>query len=318
MNQLKSYTISLILLVSFLSGCAAIKSFPESARSGETITLAVGSPEGMSRQNILVEYYPDSEPSTPYDITPGLRSVFKLYPDKASKLMLFDDSPFFPVDRIARDTGHAAWLTVITLDLPTLPVGTGVIKVTPTSPSIIYGGPSENIENVDIALEILPGSGLADDFGFIPIAFSGPITRTLSDLEPAPQLIVTPPLLDQSSGGDTRYGAIEMKITIPWLTESSLPAPNKDIFVILDPKNKMNLRTQLSLQWKRVGDEFTIMQISPKGMLLLQSKFSVVARPTSTLNSANVGISSIKFYDLDGFEVTGPLSTEYTLLTEGI
>ncbi len=312
MNQLKSYTISLILLVSFLSGCAAVKSFPESARSGETITLAVGSPEGMSKQNILVEYYPDSEPSTPYDITQGLRSVFKLYPDQASKLMLYDDA-FFSVDRISRDTGHAAWLTIVTLDLPTLPVGTGTIKVTPTSPSINYGPNSENIENVDIALEILPGSGLAGDFPFIPIAFSNPITRTLSDLEPAPQIIITPPL-----GGNVTYGAIEIKLTIPWQDENSQPVPNSDIFVLIDKKNKLNLRSQLSQQWKRVGDEFTVTQISPRGMLLIQSKFSVIARPTSTLNLSNVSISSIKYYDLDGFEVAGPLSIEYTLLTEGI
>lgn len=92
--------------------------------------------------------------------------------------------------------------------------------------------------------------------------------------------------------------------------------PDSDIFVLLDDKGNLNLLSQISLNWKRTGDNFTVILISPKAMNFGQSRFSVAARPGSVLSTP--GVSSIKYYDLNGTEIPGQLITDYTLLTEGI
>lgn len=312
--RMKALTMCLMISANFFSGCAAIQSFPQSARSGETITLAVGSPEGMTKNNILVEYYSDQAPSAPYDITSGVQSVFKIYPDRGSKAWLYDDT-LFPIDTVVSDAGHAAWLTVISLDLPALPTGTGKIKVTPTSPDIVYSPGSQQIDQVDISLEILPGTGTPNPLAFIPVDTSGPISRSLSDLEPAPQVIFNPPIPTMFNGGSTQYGAMEIVLTIPLLTANSQEVPDADIFVLLDDKGKLNLQSQISLIWNRTGDQFTIVHVSPKGMNFGQSRFSVATRPGSVLSTP--GVTSIKYFDLNGAEIPGPLITDYTLITEG-
>ncbi|MCK5091252.1 MAG: hypothetical protein KAR30_01880, partial [Gammaproteobacteria bacterium] len=82
-----NYTIrnisALLILISIVTGCVSIQPFPNAAKSGETITLAVGSPEGMTKDNITVTFTSNDQVTYPgsTDITSGVKSVLKLYPD---------------------------------------------------------------------------------------------------------------------------------------------------------------------------------------------------------------------------------------------
>jgi len=78
-----------IAVVWLTYGCVALQPFPTAARAGDTITLAVGSADGMTDSNTTVEFF---APGVDPDIGPGtlipIRSVIKLLPDKASHLWL--------------------------------------------------------------------------------------------------------------------------------------------------------------------------------------------------------------------------------------
>ena len=43
----------------FISGCVAMQPFPNIARSGDTVLVAVGSPDGMTKLNTTALYVPD-------------------------------------------------------------------------------------------------------------------------------------------------------------------------------------------------------------------------------------------------------------------
>jgi len=69
--------VSLLLL----QGCVALQSFPMVARSGDTITLAVGSVEGMTKANTSLIYKPST--GAPITFLPSsLRAIVPIYPDK--------------------------------------------------------------------------------------------------------------------------------------------------------------------------------------------------------------------------------------------
>ena len=48
-----------IPLVILLAGCVATQPFPYAVRAGDTITLAIGSYDGVNKNNLSITYYPD-------------------------------------------------------------------------------------------------------------------------------------------------------------------------------------------------------------------------------------------------------------------
>ena len=112
-----------ILLAFLLQGCVATQSFPTVARGGDTITLAVGSPDGMNKSNTTAQFVSDVDASeTPLSI----RSIIRLRPDNTSNLALFDSF----VNAEDYYTAHSQWLTVIVIDLPeALTIGGGQVEI---------------------------------------------------------------------------------------------------------------------------------------------------------------------------------------------
>ena len=145
------------------TGCSKINSFPQQARGGDTITLAVGSPNGMNRANTTLKFIPDSYPADPkVDLTPGIRGIFKLRPDPTSHHWLASASGADPVGSITNNDAHGPWQQIIVFDLPPgLAVGSGVVRVTTDAD---YGYTQEKIKRFNI--EILPGIGQRDDFEY--------------------------------------------------------------------------------------------------------------------------------------------------------
>ena len=302
----------LLITLFIITGCAAVQPFPQLARAGDTITLAVGSPDGMTRDNIQVDYIPDANPGNVVDLNPGLRSVFKLYPDRTSKAWLYDDS-LFSINSLEDAINHATWLTLISLDLPTsIPEGTGIIKVTPTSPDVYYPQVTGSITDVDIHMEILAGLGSPNPFSYEPVATSLPITRPLSDLEPAPQVIVSPP--DATVSGCC--GAIEFKVTAPWLSSTGQSVPDSEIFIVQDAQNRLALKRQINMNYARNGDQFTVIFVTPRVMVPRQSRFTITAKPGNSLGT--VTLDSVRYFDQNGNELSGPAPFDYTLAVDGL
>jgi hypothetical protein len=218
----------------------------------------------------------------------------------------------FSLDILEDNLNHATWLTVISLDLPpSVPVGTGTIKVIPTRPDVIYPQLTGNISGVDITMEVIAGQGTPNPFKYKPFSIGNPISRTLSDLEPAPQVIVIPP--DITVPGCC--GSIEFKLTAPWLSPSGDPVPDSEIFVIKDAQNKIAIRKQISLLYARNSDVFTVMFVTPKRMDNKQSRFTITSKPGNTLGG--VTLDSITYYNNDGLEIAGPAPNEYKIAVDG-
>src|SRR3990170_5091445 len=117
-----------LLTMGVLIGCAGVQTYPMAARPGDTVTFALGSADGMTKSNITVEYFSDSAPSTPIDLTAYIAGLFKLYPDKSSRAWLKE------ADSIPGRSSHGPWMTVLAVNLPDqasgiLPVGPGHVKV---------------------------------------------------------------------------------------------------------------------------------------------------------------------------------------------
>ena len=93
----RKFTVLAAIILLLNTGCTALQSFPGAARGGDTVALAIGSPDGMDRTNTTAVYVSQSDPNyvpTSDPDYPGvgttqhalpIRSIFKLYADKSSE-----------------------------------------------------------------------------------------------------------------------------------------------------------------------------------------------------------------------------------------
>jgi hypothetical protein len=266
-----------------LQGCVATQSFPTVARSGDTITLAVGSPDGMSKSNTTAQFISDVDGSaTPLSI----RSIIRLRPDNTSNLALFDGI----VNAEDYYTGHSQWLTVIVIDLPgTLTVGVGQIYINSTAS---YGTLPLGINDIPVSLEIIEGTGLRNEFTYNN-NFGGRGPGDLASLESLPQAILRPPHLQSTF----TFAAAEIKVNVPLGS-----VPNRAVRVVADDFYTKNHQDQVQMNWARDGDDFTVNFISPSAtMEPKQLRFSIVLRPGNEfVTDLEPSIASIKLYDING------------------
>lgn len=284
-----------IFLLILLNGCANISTTPHAARSGDTIILSLGSPDGLDQDTVVVMYYSDSDPTNPIDITSGVTALFKMYPDQTSFAWLESDAFI-----VGPRGGHGPWTYVMTLNLPLgLPVNTGHIEIT-SNPGATYPRYATKPDAIDIALEILPGTGTPSTFDYA--TFSGDTEPgRLNRLKGRPQVVVKPPVLPEGEGYLSSYGAVEMEVNIPITSNDGSPVVDDGIAVVLDPQPD-NIFTQTQLLWKRDNDDFKIMLVSPKGLYQHQVRVSVVPLFPNYpyLISGTPTLTSIKYFDLNG------------------
>ena len=288
-----------------LSGCVALQSFPTTARSGDTITLAVGSADGMTTSNTTVDFFSDASPTVPISVP--VRSIFNLTPDKTSTAWL-NDSPV-----LARRSSHGAWQSVVVVDLPDLPEGSGFFRVSTDSVEVAFPNLATTPNSTDIAITILPGTGSPSTFGYSAIEGSSE-SGALSKLEPLPQVVVIPPVPAEGTADSVTYGAIEMDLTVPISDLLGGSVQDEGIAVILDdqPQNVFN---QTQLIWKRTNDDYNIMLVSPKGMYSYEARVSIVPRlavPYLYQFSGTPRINSVTYYDMNGEPTSGPVLDIYS------
>jgi len=273
----------LVLILFVLQGCVATQSFPTVARGGDTITLAVGSPDGMTKSNTTAQFVSDVDG---LETSLSIRSIIRLRPDNTSNLALFNAF----VNAEDNYTGHSQWLTVIVIDLPVgLTVGAGVVNV---SSAASYGTFPVGVNDVPISIEILEGTGVPNDFSYNN-NFGGVGPGDLESLEPLPQAILRPPHMASTF----TFAAAEIKVKIPLGS-----VPNRALRVVADDFYTKNHQDQVQMNWSRDGDIFTVNFISPAAtMEAKQLRFSIVLRPGNEfVTDPGPSIVSIKLYDVNG------------------
>jgi hypothetical protein len=279
----QKFTPLLIIFIYILQGCVATQSFPTVARAGDTITLAVGSPDGMNKSNTSAQFVSNVDGSV---IALPIRSIIRLRPDETSNLALFDGI----VDAEDYYTGHSQWISVIVIDLPEgLTVGSGVINI---NSSASYGTLPVGINDIPVSIDIIEGTGIRNDFTYNN-NFGGVGPGNLSSLEALPQAVMRPPHLTQT----VLLAAAEIKVNV-----SLGSIPNRAIRVVADDFYTKNSHDQVQMNWSRNGDDFTVNFISPTAsMEPKQLRFSIVLRPGNTfITDPPPRVISVRLFDIDG------------------
>jgi hypothetical protein len=320
-------SLALLLAFIYLEGCVAVQSFPTAARAGDTVTLAIGSLEGANKNNLTVFFESDSNPGVQVDITSSLRSVFNLYPDKTSSANLKVSSTTGP-SYLTSWSGHGMWLTVVALDLPrTLLTGTGKITVIPDL-TVTPANNAKKVEDVPIAIDILPEVNLGDAqpalFEYFDNDFTPESVGLLTELEPMKQILIRSP----RGGGiypspSQRVSAAVYVINIPMvnLLVPGIPAPTSALSIIKDDNyfdygqsagpdgSNITVAAQTQMFWKKEGDTITVSFISHTNKLDSNLiRFSIVPSSPTYFDFTGTGQSQIissTFYDENGQLMTG-------------
>lgn len=89
----KQYLACLVTLSLLVAGCTGVRTFSASARPGETIALAAGWKQQLTRNDLTVVITPASGSAVTYSPgDPRVRALFQVYPDPVSKLVVSDRS----------------------------------------------------------------------------------------------------------------------------------------------------------------------------------------------------------------------------------
>jgi len=292
-----------LLLCTLISGCVGLNGFPNAARAGDTVTLALGSIEGLDKATISVMYVSDSDPLNPIDITSGVTEIFKVYPDQTSYAWLLSQAT-----AIAGRSTHGPWLSAMTINLPLgLPVNTGHVEIT-SNAGASFPRFTTPPDAIDIQLEILPGPGGSPN-PFEYATFSGATELgNLRRLTGRPQVVVKPPLLPEGSQYAVSYGAVEIDLNIPITSLDGSPVVDEGIVVVLDPQPDHIFR-QTQMFWSRVNDDFRISIISPIGLYQHEIRVSIVplypTYPYVISDTPTPNLTGIQYYDIDGIPTTG-------------
>jgi hypothetical protein len=279
-----------------------LNTFPSAARWGDTVALAVGSPVGMTRANTTATFTSTAD-NIPRDITANIRAIFKLYADKASEVYENGSN----TGTLVGSAGHEQWVTIAVIDLPaftpSLPLGPGNVRFNTTA---VYPGVDIPINNVDIPLDILAGAGSRQSFDYQVGTFSV-VDGNLGRLEARPRAVFGPAYPSVACPCPD-YGAIEVKINMPTNFGPALPTPFMQVLeedLMVNTESNRNLLYGLSNNQQ----DLTVMLVSMTGKLKYnEARFSVVLRTGASFTGTPT-VTSIRYFDLNGSEITGPLPT---------
>lgn len=305
------------------SGCVGVQPFPYISRAGDTITLAIGSLDGATRDNVTVNYYADSDPLTAIDMTANVRSLLKIYPDKTSQAYWDTVSGYGTETMIFQsyNANHGPWQSIIVLDLPaTVPPGFGHFNVT-FGTGVSYPARSAKVDDVDIGMEILADTngdalvGSPNNFEYRKAHFN---TETnlgdLAALEPIEQVVVkyAPDLGRPKAVAAAANYHFSVPVLDAFGADVSSLVLDDDFTVVLDDQSEY-LRNQVNLNWSRTNDEFNVIVTSINGLQDFHKiRFSVLIIEES-LGSTNgwllgtPGLTSAQLFDVNGNDISASL-----------
>ena len=306
--------ISIFMLLA--TGCTAVKTFPNAARPGETVSLAVGSPDSLTVSTIdNVQFVSDAAPGSPVDITANVRSVFRLYADKTSKL--YTDGFLTGSSQIVRTSAHEAWVTVVVIDMPEelsagvpLPTGPGHITIT-TAPGVTYPTIGSHINDKTIAMEILPeslpGDGTASTLDY-EFGTCCSLPGNLALLESAPRALVKSDITE-ITGIMSGYGAIELNLDFTGVT--STPTNDSNIRVVADDMTPLSQSNRHIITGVNNEVLTVIMMSLSEQLKSYEMRFEAVLTSGNAFIGPPPTITSVTFYDINGNIVTD--STNYNV-----
>jgi len=326
---------SIVMLL--LQGCVALQAFPGAIRSGDTITLALGSLEGANKNRLTVQFTSEVDSSV-VDLTPFIRSVFNLHADKSSNLNIQRtnyNTGNFRSDVVTLGSAHSAWITVAAIDMPSgLTIGPGNITVQ-FDAAVTPVNMSTPIANISISLEILPNEigddglpiqGGANPFEYVANSSDGSITNNgdLSLLEPVKQVLVrSPRRIPGNYAFGVNVGAAEFVFTVPLIRSN----PNYPIIpsgggvMVIRDINRFDYiesitydglieetAAQTQMSWSKADDRVVVNFISPTGQLkdeLIRFSLVPVAKVDFASTSMPVVLESVRYFDVNGTEISG-------------
>lgn len=166
----------LAVVAILMTGCTATQSFSTAARAGDTVALAIGWNKPVNRNNLAVTFQPSSGAAVTY--LPGdihIRAVVQLPPDPLSQLIVgaetgqdfgkMEGSFLGPYINNYMTNKDAEWnQSVVYVDLPD--------ALSPGSVGITLSGPTGTINGQPIIVDVLPGTGAANNF-YVPYSTTG-------------------------------------------------------------------------------------------------------------------------------------------------
>lgn len=314
------------------SGCSSMQSLSSYARTGDTVTIALG---GTEDSNALVEILKKEDINiTITDSSLGtypvkLRHLFRVYPDHSSTYI-------FNTKKAASGSSYdtyippllGQWIAVVDLVDPVTslspPLSEGAATISVSSPaqinpSFLYTTlgsqwPWTNGNLASVAIEILPGVGTPNTLNRINSVNYDPVV----DLEPLPQIIVSPSAAPVASiaGGSFKfvYNPADFSgglIAVPanhdpnvQLTSNvtDLGDGTKQLEVILlNPKGFLNHSNRT---FPSATEKMAIGEMSP----LRSVRFNLVFKKSAIANNEITWQNSIQmmggnYIDLQGFAV---------------
>lgn len=317
MNQRLFFLVFAALFV-LLQGCVAVNTFPTVARAGDTITLSLGSVDGLDKSKLQITYTPQST-GVPINLTSNIRSVLKVYPDRTSSASMADGFTAL----LTAYTGHAMWLNIAVVDLPaSLPEGQGYFRVDFASSVRVASTTSvQSAEGVQIATEILPGVGSANPFSYF-IANPNPILAqngNFTRLEPLPHVVLRPAASSNYTAGVNHPAAAEFRIRVPIISDDVTTWDDSEVHVIWENKPGEDNK-QIQLNWSRQSDVITVNVLIPTDLTIVeqQMQFSIVINPAMAGNVIDVAgtpqLLSYRYFDLNGTEIPPTYTPEVVVM----
>jgi len=284
-------TLALLLLAPAVAasfGCAGVKTFPAAARSGDTVILPVGSFDGMDLTNTTLTLDAEGDPADPtddvvgLDLAPNVRGIFNVYPDPTSAAANYDNT----LSVVPGVWHRPAWQTLMVVDLdPSLPPGQATLHVSSSAEN------SSGIDPVDLALEILPGTGAADPLSYL---WGQPIALNLNRLAPKPHV-------DVWFEEYTTLGAAEIVL--------ALDDPAIDPATINVVPRRLHAGTgtfelmQAAYYWHVDPDRLVVRMMAPQGLNANRVAFSVVYQSTTGTPAFHLDTAATRFWDVDGVAI---------------
>lgn len=277
-----------------LTGCTAVNTFPTIARPGDTVSFMVGG-SAKARQANLSAVLTDAGGNV-FDLQALslVRSVFNLRADGRAVGLHYSNYLYSNRSWIS---GHEPLQTVMITDLPTT-VSPGMAKLTVSWLGVVDNS-SDGGNPFDVALEIIPGTGVVDQF--LRNDALGIQAADLGQLETAPNARVIFAGTN-SPFGSTFIGAASLVI------DFNASAVNPNDLNVYVPESTVRGSysdsgafgmTQRMVYWHQDGQKLYVDIIAPQGIDARYLQFYVV-HPQGLPESPAFNILSAQVYGTDG------------------
>ena len=270
-----------------LSGCTSVNTFPSIARPGDTVSVMVGGSEKANKSSVSATFTDATGQSWDLKALGLIRSVFNLRTDGrayGSHYSTYSDS------YVSWIFGHEPLQTVLVTDLPLAAApGQGNLTISLNS--------SDNSAGVadpfNVKLEIIPGSGMVDQF--LTKRSGGNVPANFARLETAPNAKVA------FGTGTTLIGAASLVVSF----DPAVVNP-KDLNIYV-PESTVRGggttasfgKTQRMVYWHQDGVKLFVDIIAPQGIDPRYLQFFVV-HPRGLVGSPAFSILSSQVFGTDG------------------